>query len=80
MVEIGVYPPAVEFNSVLQKARFFMGDRWIDIGDFTMKPVPTPTHEVAMVVSMPNVNEFFEGRKELDDGTKDWCLWGPRVN
>lgn len=80
MVEMGVYPPAVEFNSVLQKARFFMGDRWIDIGDFTTTTVKTPDQGISMVVNMPDMDKFFREREDLNDGTEDWCLWGPRVN
>lgn len=73
------YPPSLDINFFLKKGRFFLGDRWIDIGK--VESITERTSKgLIFHVNMPQIEEFFEKREYLDDGTFDWYEWGPRVN
>lgn len=74
-MEDSVYPASFDCNFILKKARFFLGDRWILIGDIMLSQDKNTTD-----VTMPDVEEFLAGLEALDDGTFDWLEWGPRVN
>lgn len=71
-----LFPPTVEINDLLKKARFFLGDRWIEIGDVVFHEVGPKTFEM----EVPDIGLFFAMREGLEDGTEEWYEWGPRVN
>lgn len=73
--EDSVYINSLDCSFVLNKARFFLGDRWITIGELA-----TTGKQELLVVHLPDIEEFLEKREHLDDGTFDWLEWGPRVN
>jgi hypothetical protein len=74
--EQNVAPSSVDISFHTKKCRFFLGDRWLEVGKVSLK------HSRAMVmdVDMPDVGAFILDRLHLDDGTEDWLKWGPRVN
>lgn len=76
MFDEDIYPPIVEVNSILRIVRFFLGDRWIEIGKIAL----VPQKNMIVEVTLPDIDKFFEERQSADDGTEDWCVWGPRVN
>lgn len=64
-----------DVNMVTKKMKFFLGDRWIVVGD-----IKTTCHKDHMDIQMPDIEMFLIQREHLDDGTYDWLDWGPRVN
>lgn len=73
------YPPCVDFNDVIGKVRFFLGDHWIDIGLIKCTGV-VENGRYFCEVDFPDVDLFMENQIELDDGSEDWAIWGCRVN
>ena len=76
--ETSLAPSSIDISFHTKKCRFFLGDRWIDVG-----PVSLKTHRsliLDMEVQMPDVGAFLIERLDLNDGTEDWMEWGPRVN
>lgn len=71
-----IYPPTIEINTVVNKARLFVGDRWIIIGDleFEMKG------KLLIEIKLPDIDRFIERMDYYDDGRADWAEWGPRIN
>lgn len=60
---------------------FFLGDRWLEIGTVIYGAAINQTGlRFNVPVSLPDVHEFFESRRYLDDGSEEWRNWGPRVN
>lgn len=70
-----LYPSSFEMNDYLQKARMFLGDRWIEIGDFVITGSKNDC-----CVQVPDVEQWLDSREYLNDGTEDWAVWGPRMN
>jgi len=68
-------PTTINFDSLTGKVSFFLGDRWIPIGE-----MKTIIENKNVYVRMPNIEGFFESRQYLNDGTAEWAMWGPRVN
>lgn len=70
-------PIIFDINHGMKKVRFFLGDRWIIVGEITHTlHLPNKTIET----NIPDLGQFLEKRKDLDDGSYDWAAWGPRVN
>lgn len=69
------YPSSFDMNDFNGKARMFLGDRWVIVGDFVITGSKTDMH-----VQVPDVEQWLNSREYLDDGTLDWAAWGPRMN
>lgn len=77
--ETEVSVSSMDLNFDLQQARFFLGDRWYNIGPISHTTI-RDKQGLIMQVNMEHLDEFME-RKLLDnDGSEDWMEWGPRVN
>lgn len=70
-----LYPNPFEINDYSGKARMFLGDRWVEIGDFIVN-----FDKEGCTVITPDVESFLNSREHLDDGTLDWAAWGVRLN
>lgn len=75
MYEDPVYINTIDCSFLLKKARFFLGDRWIDIG-----PIKLRNNQYMTEMDMPDIETFIARRIDLNDGTEDWLEWGPRLN
>lgn len=73
------YPPSIEINSTLRKMRFFLGDRWLEIGEAKFITV-VEKGRMFIRIDLPNVEAFLIQGEVQDNGTLDWYGWGPRVN
>lgn len=73
--EKDLYPAPFDINTTIGKARFFLGDKWIEIGEVEIKQKGNVCE-----VALPDFGKFLADRVWLDDGTLDWVEWGPRVN
>lgn len=73
------YPPAVDFNVESGKVKFFLGDRWVEIGEWATRTI-IEDGKMRVQMAMPNMTEFFDEQRLLDNGSDDWAMWGPRVN
>lgn len=71
-----IYPPSIDINTVFNKARFFILDHWVDIGDIEI--IPEGRYVVSL--KLPDIETFVENLEYTNDGSIDWYLWGPRVN
>lgn len=70
-----LYPNPFEMNDYQKKARMFLGDRWVVVGDFVIAG-----GKYGFIVETPDVRAWLASREHLDDGTLEWAAWGPRVN
>lgn len=71
-----LYPQPFDFDMNARKVKFFLGDRWIAVGDIQI----AQQKSACMDITMPDIEGFLHSREFLDDGTFDWLEWGPRVN
>jgi hypothetical protein len=71
-----LYPNPIDVNETLEKVRFFLGDRWVDVGKMEM----VFEGRYAVDITMPDVEGFLEQQFELDNGSEDWLIWGTRMN
>lgn len=71
-----IYPESIDINETTRKVRFFLGDRWIEIGEMEM------IYESRYVVDieMPDIEGFLMQQFALDNGSEDWLNWGTRLN
>lgn len=74
------YPPAINFDALTRRVEFFLGDRWIKIGDWKTNVEGRGKDNAIMSVQMPDIDMFLREQFDLDNGTEDWAIWGPRVN
>jgi hypothetical protein len=77
--EQSVSPSSVDISFYTKKCRFFLGDRWLEIGKVNTR-TNVRNGGLIMDVDMPDVEGFLIRRLDLNDGTEDWAEWGPRVN
>lgn len=71
------YPSPFDISEITNETKFFLGDRWIDVGNNEVK-----LHRnggIAEIV-LPDIEEFLIERQYLNDGTMEWLEWGPTVN
>lgn len=81
MLPIGFPIPTIfDINQLLKRVRFFLGDRWVDLGEIRYEFVKTNENNGYLNMQIPDIELFIESREKLDDGTADWSVWGPRVN
>lgn len=74
------YPPAIDVNTTRKKVLFFINDRWLEIGPIETVIEGRGTKSASVYMKFPDVGSYLEDRESLSDGTKDWVIWGPRVN
>lgn len=73
------YPPTMNFNEYSRKIEIFIGDRWVEVGEWkTVTSISEKGMHLQMV--MPDMRKIFQDRVDLNDGSEDWMTWGVRVN
>ena len=65
----------IQVDPVAGKFKFFDGDAWITIGSLVYCNPHCQGH-----VDLRLLEEFLEARQRENDSTKNWYLWGPRMN
>lgn len=73
------YPPAINFNLINHKVEFFLGDRWIEAGEWREKTV-VEAGKLYIKMQLPDMENFFQKQAALDHGAEDWAVWSVRVN
>lgn len=71
-----IYSTIIDVNETLERVRFFLGDRWVDVGKMEM----VFQGRYAVEITMPDVEAFFDRQAVLDNGSEDWLIWGSRMN